>query len=110
MKHSVIAAAGLLVVSLAAPAFAQTWTGMIGDSKCGANHKAMQEHNANLTDRDCTEACVKSGAEYILSSNGKVYKLENQKDASLAENAGKTVVVTGTLKGNTITASKIVAK
>ena len=110
MKHSVIAAAGLFVVSLAAPALAQTWTGMIGDSKCGANHKAAQEHNANLTDRDCTEACVKSGAEYILSSNGKVYKLENQKDASLTENAGKTVVVTGTLKGNTITASKIVAK
>jgi hypothetical protein len=72
--------------------------------------QSLQEHNANLTDRDCTEACVKSGAEYILSSNGKVYKLENQKDASLAENAGKTVVVTGTLKGNTITASKIVGK
>ena len=111
MKRSVITA-GLFVVSFAASAFAadQTWTGMIGDSKCGANHKAMQEHNANLTDRDCTEACIKSGAEYILSSNGKVYKLENQKDPSLSENAGKTVVVTGTLKGNTITASKIVAK
>jgi hypothetical protein len=24
---------------------------MIGDSKCGASHKAAQEHNANLTDR-----------------------------------------------------------
>jgi hypothetical protein len=110
MKHSVIAAAGLFVVSFTAPAFAQTWTGMIGDSKCGANHKAAQEHNANLTDRDCTEACIKSGAEYILSSGGKVYKLENQKDPALADNAGKTVMVTGTLKGNTITASRIVAK
>jgi len=111
MKRSVFAA-GLFVVSFSAAGFAadQTWTGMIGDSKCGANHKAAQEHNANLTDRDCTEACVKSGAEYILSSNGKVYKLENQKDPALAENAGKTVMVAGTLKGNTITASKIVAK
>ena len=111
MKRSVIAA-GLFVVSFATAGFAadQTWTGMIGDSKCGATHKAMQEHNAKLTDRDCTEGCIKSGAEYILSSNGKVYKLMNQKDPALAENAGKAVMVTGTLKGNSITATRIVAK
>jgi len=111
MKRSALAV-GLFVLSFGAAGFAaeQTWTGMIGDSKCGATHKAMQEHNAGLTDRACTEACVKSGAEYILSANGKAYKLENQKDPALAENAGKTVMVTGTLKGNTITASKIVAK
>ena len=111
MKRSVITA-GLFVMTCAASVFAadQSWTGMIGDSKCGANHKAMQEHNANLTDRACTEACIKSGAEYIFSSNGKVYRLENQKDPALAENAGKTVMVTGTMKGNVITASKIVAK
>lgn len=96
----------------AAPALAQqqTWTGTIGDSKCGATHKAMQEHNAKLTNRDCTEACVKSGGEYILSSNKKVYKIENQKDPALAENAGKTVSITGTIKGDTITASKISAR
>ena len=111
MKLSAIAA-GLFVVSFATVGFAadQTWTGMIGDSKCGASHKSAQEHNANLTDRACTEACVKSGAEYILSSKGKVYRLENQKDPALAENAGKTVMVTGTMKGNTITATKVVAK
>jgi hypothetical protein len=111
MKRNVIAA-GLFVASFATAGFAadQTWTGMIGDSKCGASHKAAQEHNANLTDRACTEACIKSGGQYILSSNGKVYKLENQKDPALAENAGKTVEVTGTLKGNSITASRIVAK
>jgi len=111
MKRAMFAA-GLFVMSFAASGLAadQTWTGMIGDSECGATHKAAQEHNANLTDRACTEACVKSGAEYILSAGGKVYRLENQKDAALAENAGKTVMVTGTLKGNTITDSRIVAK
>jgi hypothetical protein len=31
-------------------------------------------------------------------------------DPALAENASKTVEVTGTLKGNSITASRIVAK
>ena len=111
MRRSAIAV-GLFVLSFPVAGFAaeQTWTGMIGDSKCGATHKAMQEHNASLTDRACTEACIKSGGQYILSANGKVYKLENQKDSALLENAGKTVMVTGTLKGDTITASKIVAK
>ena len=105
-----VALAVSVLASSAAFAADKTWTGMIGDSKCGVNHKSAQEHNANLTDRDCTEACIKSGADYILSSGGKVYRLENQKDPALAENAGKTVMVTGTLKGNTITASRIVAK
>ena len=102
----------LAVAWSASAALAQqkTWTGFIGDSKCGATHKAMQEHNAKLTNRDCTEACVKTGGEYILSSNGKVYKLENQKDPALAELAGKTVTVAGTIKGDTITASKISAR
>ena len=107
-----LAAAAFMVMSSAALAAAadETWTGTIGDSKCGATHKAMQEHNKDLTDRACTEACVKSGGEYILSSNGKVYRLENQKDPSLAENAGRPVTVTGTMKGNTITATKITAR
>lgn len=85
----------------------QTWTGTISDSKCGASHKAMTEHNKNLTDRDCTEACVKSGGKYVFASGGKVYSLENQKDPALAMYAGETVTVTGEMRGNTIVASKI---
>lgn len=85
----------------------QTWTGTISDSKCGATHKAMLEHNKNLTDRSCTEACVKGGANYVFASGDKVYTLENQKDPTLAQYAGEKVTVTGEMQGNSIKATKI---
>jgi len=108
MRH-VFLAAGIAVLSTGSLAFGadQTFTGKISDSRCGVNHNAMQEHNKNLTDRACTEACVKGGAKYVLSSNGKVYQIDNQKDAALAMYAGEDVTVTGELNGNTIRASKI---
>ena len=107
MKRTMFAA--VLVLASAGAAFAadQTFTGSIGDSRCGASHKAMTEHNKNLTDRACTEACVKGGAKYILSSGGKVYEIDNQKDPELAMYAGQNVTVTGELKGNVLHVSKV---
>jgi hypothetical protein len=101
MKPRVIAA-GLFVLSFATAGFAadQTWTRMIGDSKCGASHKAAAGTQREPHGSRLHRTCVKSGGEYPLSSKGKVLRLENQKDPALAENAGKTVMVTGTLKGN----------
>jgi hypothetical protein len=108
MKHAMLAFVAAMLCS-GAVAFAadQTWTGTISDSKCGATHKAMLEHNKNLTDRSCTEACVKGGAKYVFASGDKVYALENQKDAALARYAGQMVTVTGELQGDTIKATKI---
>ena len=109
MRHVLLGAA--MMVCCAGTAFAadQTWTGTISDSKCGATHKAMIEHNKILTDQSCTEACVKGGAKYVFASGDKVYMLQNQKDPALAMNAGKSVTVTGTLRGDTIRAAKITA-
>jgi hypothetical protein len=87
----------------------QTWTGTISDSKCGASHKAVTEHNKNMTDRSCTEACVKGGAKYVFASGDKVYMIENQKDPALALYAGQQVTVSGELHGDTI-AAKTIAK
>ena len=100
---------GAVMLCSAGTVFAaeQTWTGTISDSKCGASHKAMTEHNKNLTDRACTEACVKGGAKYIFATGGKVYTLENQSDPALAMYAGEMVTVTGERRGNTIAASQI---
>ena len=50
----------------------QTWTGAISDKMCGPNHKSM---GAKMTDRECTQACAKGGAPYVLVSDGKVYQL-----------------------------------
>jgi hypothetical protein len=108
MKHTLLAVVAMMVCS-AGTAFAadQTWTGTISDSKCGASHKSMTEHNKNLTDRTCTEACVKGGAKFVLASGDKVYVLENQKDPALARFAGQEVTVNGELQGDTIKATKI---
>jgi hypothetical protein len=92
-------------------AFAATWTGQIADSACGSSHaKMMAEHKDLKTDRDCTLACIAAGGKYVLVSDGRVYNISNQKLAELKQNAGATVAVTGTMKGDTITVSKIAKK
>ena len=111
MKRIVLTFVAVMVCSGGAVFAAdQTWTGTISDSMCGATHKAMLEHNKNLTDRSCTEACVKGGAKYVLASGDKVYMLQNQKNPALAMYAGQAVTITGTLKGDTIRAAKITKK
>ena len=106
MRKVMLAAA--IVVMGASGAFAadQTWTGKISDSKCGAKH-AAGEHGMKMTDRACTEACVKGGAKYVFASKGKVYQIANQDNADLAAHAGHTVKLTGEMKGDSITVSKI---
>ena len=106
-RYAISTAALTMICSAGAFAADQTWTGTISDSKCGASHKAMTEHNKNLTDRACTEACVKSGGKYVFASGGKVYTLENQSDPALAMYAGDAVSVTGEMHGDSIRASKI---
>src|SRR3569832_1642725 len=99
MMKRLVATGALATLMMGGVAFAadQTWTGKIGDSMCGATHKAMQEHKKDLTDRACTEACIKGGGKYILSTGGKVYTIDNQQDPALAMYAGEEVTVTGEL-------------
>lgn len=100
---------GLLVGFCAfAQADEKTWTGKISDSMCGASHtKMMASHQDAKTDRDCTLACIQGGAKYVFVSKGKVYTIENQDLADLKVHAGHTVQLTGEMKGNSITVSKI---
>jgi hypothetical protein len=85
----------------------QTWSGKIGDSACGAKHVEAVENEGVMADRDCTEACVRGGSKYILVVDGKVLKIANQDNKDLAVHAGHAVKVTGELKGDQITVSKI---
>jgi hypothetical protein len=108
---------GLLCAGMAlgfaglAAAANQTWTGQISDSMCGASHAKMMEmhKDAKMTDRDCTLGCVKAGGQYVFVTGGKVYKIANQDLATLQEQAGHTVRLTGELQGDAITVSKIAA-
>ena len=86
----------------------QTWTGQISDSACGAKHEEAAEGQGKMPDRECTEACLRGGSLYVFVVDGKVFKIANQSHADLKTHAGHTVTLTGDLKGDTITVSKIV--
>ena len=95
-----VALTGLMIGSnLAAQ---QTWTGQISDSMCGAKH-TMQ----GMTDRACTEMCVKAKGKYVFVTGGKVYQIADQSSKDLATHAGHTVVLAGSMKDDTVTVSKI---
>ncbi len=75
---------------------------------CGAQHKSSAEHaGAKMTDRQCTEACIKNGSKYVFVSEGKVYSIHNQDYAGLAEHAGHTVKLTGDMTGDSIKVTEI---
>ena len=108
MKTSTFSVLGLLLaagLSLAAPGKdpAKAFAGSIGDSMCGAKHMMAGE-----SDKDCTLECVKGGSKYILiDPSGKIYQLSDQKTPE--QFAGANVKVTGTLKGDTIAVTSMVA-
>ena len=86
----------------------QTWIGQVSDSMCGASHAKMTSGHAGMTDRDCALACVKGGGQFVFVSDGKVYKIANQDSPLLQAHAGHAgVTLTGEMKGDTITVSKI---
>ena len=95
-----------LTLSLCAtPTFAseQTVRGTVSDVMCGASHAGMP---TKMTDRECTQLCAAKGAQYVLVSDGKIYKLTNH-NADFKAHAGETVSVTGDVKGDTIKVSKV---
>jgi hypothetical protein len=108
--NKVLCCSSLLVVGLASLASAadQTWTGQISDSMCGATHSKMTAAHAGMTDRDCTQACLKAGGKYVFVSEGRVFNIANQDLAMLPMHAGHTVRLTGEMKEDSITVSGIV--
>ncbi len=88
------------VTLLAAPA-KQTFTGVISDEMCGADHKAMNVK----PDSKCVVECVNMGSSYVLVSGPNIYKLSDQKTP--AKFAAQKVTVTGTLEGKTLKVNSI---
>ena len=97
----------LLAAQVGAFAAAQTWTGKISDSACGAKHEEAAEGQGVMADRDCTQACVRGGSKYVLVADGKVFQIAHQDNKDLATHAGHLVRMTGELKGTAITVSTI---
>ncbi len=92
----------VVAVVMAAPASAAEWTGKISEAMCGL------KHNEKTTgDRACVEKCVKNGSSYVFVSGDKVYKIANQDFAGLPKHAGDNVVLTGDMKDDTVTITKL---
>jgi hypothetical protein len=81
----------------------QTYTGVITDEMCGADHSMM----GVKPDANCVRECVKRGSKYALVAGGKVYVLSDQQTP--AKFAAQKVKVTGTLDSSagTIAVEKI---
>jgi hypothetical protein len=93
MKKITTVAPVLCLLSTAA--FADTFTGVVSDAKCGAQHTALKP-----ADQACIQKCLDAGSEGVLVSGDKVYKVTVQQ--ALKTFAGQKVAVVGTLKGDTI--------
>jgi hypothetical protein len=95
-----------LSLSLSLPARAagqQKFTGEVGDAMCGRKHMEG-------TPAECTRACVKQGSKFALVIDDKIYALDTSDQAALAtldQQAGKRVTVTGTLNGSEIEVSSV---
>lgn len=104
-KFAMLAAAILFAV----PALAadKTMNGTISDAKCNGKH-AKAEHGAQQdSDHDCVTKCVAGGSKYVFVSGGKTYEIANQDFADLKDHGGHKVKLTGDVKGESITVSKI---
>ena len=108
MKGFIASAAVILFSGATIVAAEQTWVGEISDSACGAKHESGAENVAAPPAKECVGNCLRGGSTYVLVGPGdKVFQIANQSAAGLKENAGAKVKITGELKGDAITVSKV---
>ena len=80
-------------------AFGQPITGVVSDAMCAKNPaKASSPDHAA-----CAAKCIKGGSPAVLIVGSKVYQVSNP--AKIADFAGKTITVDGSIAADTITVS-----
>ncbi|MGH9541339.1 MAG: hypothetical protein ACRD2H_05605 [Terriglobales bacterium] len=99
--------AGLLLLpaAVAANPPARAFSGVIGDTMCGAHHQM-----AGMSAAECTRKCVAMGGHFALLAGRHVYRLEaGSHAAAIGKLAGKRAVVRGTLHDGAIEVVSIAA-
>jgi hypothetical protein len=86
-----------LITIFLALALAETFTGVVTDTMCGAKHTMMKD----LPDDKCIRMCVKGSSDYALFDGQNVFKLSDQ--SKPAKFSAQKVKVTGTLDPKTRT-------
>lgn len=90
---------GLGVTMFSFAAFAESWTGVIGDSKCGAKHADAMDNEGSAK---CVKTCVEGGAAPVLLTDGKVVKLDKASQTKVMDHLGHKVTVTGKMAGGAL--------
>ena len=84
---------------------ALTFHGQIADTQCALNVHSLTRSHAEMlkskatggTEGSCATYCVRYlGGDFVLSSKGEVYRLDNQE--KVRNFAGQKVKITGTLE------------
>jgi hypothetical protein len=107
MRTVMVFAAALTFVMSGAVRAEETWKGTISDSMCGLKHSAEKHGDKGSDHRACVQKCIDGGGEYVFIANNKAMKIANQKFEGLKTHAGQEVMLTGEMKNETITVSKI---
>lgn len=79
--------------------------GVISDSYCQQDHARLMVHGP----KECTLGCVKHGAEFVLVTDSRVYRIQNQQLAELPTFANARVRIEGTMNGDRINVSAMAA-
>lgn len=78
---------------------ADSWTGVISESKCGAKHA---DADTNEKSASCVKGCVKGGAAPVFVTDGKVVSLDKESQEKVMAHLGHKVTITGKLEGETL--------
>src|SRR5687768_7428847 len=106
-KFAMLAAAIVFAAAPLATAADKTWDGVLSDARCNGKH-AKAEHGSQMdSDNACVTKCVAGGGKYVFIAGGKTYQIANQDFAGLKAHGGHKVALTGEMKGESITVSKI---
>jgi len=106
-KFVLIAVALVFATAPALVAAEKTWNGALSDAKCNGKH-SKDEHGATAKgDHDCSAKCIAGGEKAVFVSSGKTYQIANQDFAGIKDHVGHKIALTGEMKGDTITISKI---
>lgn len=107
LMKTVLALAVVALLGTSALPADQTLSGEISDSACNRKHESGAENVPTPPAHDCTLDCVRGGSKFVLVTDDKIYQIANQDLADLKTHAGHKVKMTGELKGDSITVSKI---
>lgn len=107
-KFAMMAAAILFAAAPMVSAADKTWNGVISDAKCNGKHAKAEHGSQSDSDHGCVTKCIAGGGKYVFVAGGKTYQIENQDFADLKAHGGHKVALSGEMKGESITVSKIV--